>query len=138
MPPLPKADHIALFDGHCNLCNASVDFILRRDRRKRIHFASLQSELGKALLKRSGTSDEGLDTVVYFRNGKVYKRSDASLRIAVDMGGIWSVLGRIGLAIPRPVRNAVYRWIARNRLRWFGHRETCRMPTPEERERLLG
>jgi predicted DCC family thiol-disulfide oxidoreductase YuxK len=142
--PEPTPDRIVLFDGHCNLCNASVDWIIRRDRRRRIHFASLQSELGRRLMADAGmaglseSGDEALDTVLYWREGKAWIRSDASLRVAQDIGGLWGILGRIGLLIPRAMRDRVYRWIARNRIRWFGRRESCRMPTETERGRLLG
>lgn len=125
-----------LFDGVCNLCNGSVQFILRRDPQARLRFASLQSEAGRRLVTEQGLDPEVLNSVILIEDGKVYRESAAALRIARHMDGAWKLL-RVLVLIPRPIRDAVYRLIARNRYRWFGKSETCWLPTPELRARFL-
>lgn len=125
-----------LFDGVCNLCNGSVQFILRRDPQARFRFASLQSEAGRRLVTEQGLDPEVLNSVILIEDGRVYRESTAALRIARHMSGAWKLL-RVLVLIPRPIRDAVYRLIARNRYRWFGKSETCWLPTPELRARFL-
>ncbi|HJX28865.1 MAG TPA: thiol-disulfide oxidoreductase DCC family protein [Thermoanaerobaculia bacterium] len=125
-----------LFDGVCNLCNGSVQFILRRDPEARFRFASLQSEAGQRLVTEQGLNPEVLSSVILIEDGRVYRESTAALRIARHMAGAWKLL-RVFVLIPRPIRDAVYRLIARNRYRWFGKSETCWLPTPELRARFL-
>ncbi len=127
---------IVLFDGVCNLCNSTVQFVLRRDRRQRFLFAPLQSEKGRDLLQRHGLSPDFLDSFVLVEQGRVFTSSSAALRIARGLPGLWPLLYAF-IAVPRFLRDAVYRWIARNRYRWFGRRDSCRIPTPEERSRFL-
>src|SRR4028119_1503639 len=123
-----------LFDGVCNLCNGSVQFILRRDPEARFRFASLQSEAGQRLVTEQGLNPEVLSSVILIEDGRVYRESTAALRIARHMAGAWKLL-RVFVLIPRPIRDAVYRLIARNRYRWFGKSETCWLPPPELRGR---
>lgn len=126
---------ILLFDGVCNVCNASVDLVLRRTRDVRV--GALQSPEGQALLVGAGLDPSRLDSLVFFdSDGQVYQRSDAALALAAHFDGAWPLL-RVLRAVPRPIRDAVYDLIARNRFRWFGQRDTCRLPTPEERGRFL-
>ena len=125
-----------LFDGVCNLCNASVRFIIDRDPRARFHFAALGSEAARSLLAAAGASGPLPDSIALVENGKVYTRSLAALRIARRLRFPWPVLWAL-VAVPRPVRDALYDWIARNRYRWFGRREECLLPTPELRARFL-
>lgn len=131
----PQAPTI-LFDGVCNLCNGSIQFILKRDPRARFRFASLQSESGRRLVTENGLDPDVLSSVILIEDGKVYRESTAALRIARHMSGAWKLL-RVFVLIPRPIRDAVYRMIARNRYRWFGKSETCWLPTPELRARFL-
>lgn len=130
MPP------VVLFDGVCNLCNASVDFIIRRDRKGRLRFAALQSEAAKTFLGNLEIPKSLPDSILFYENEKLYSRSAAVLRIASYLGFPW-VLAKIFIIIPAFVRDAVYDFVARNRFRWFGKKETCRMPTQEERGRFL-
>jgi predicted DCC family thiol-disulfide oxidoreductase YuxK len=130
-----EAHPVVLFDGVCNLCNRSVQTILRHDRQARFRFASLQSPVGERLRDELGI-DRKVDSVLLVEDGRWYKESDAALRIARGLGGAWKLLGIFRL-IPRPLRDAAYRLIARNRYRWFGKRETCWLPTPELRGRFL-
>lgn len=125
-----------LFDGVCNLCNGSVQFILKRDPEARFRFASLQSESGRRLVAENGLDPDVLSSVILIEDGKVYRESAAALRIARHMSGAWKLL-RVLVLIPRPIRDAAYRLIARNRYRWFGKSETCWLPTPELRARFL-
>lgn len=125
-----------LFDGVCNLCNASVQFIVRRDPTGRFRFASLQSEAGRRLLEEHRLPTDELSTVVVVADGRAYTRSDAALRVARGLGGAWPALAALRL-VPRPLRDAVYGLVARNRYRWFGRREACMLPTAEERSRFL-
>lgn len=127
---------VVLFDGVCNLCNGSVQFILERDRRRTFRFASLQSEAGRALMAAHGLDPDALNSVVLIEGGRARQESSAALGIVKHLPGAWKLL-RVLAAIPRPLRDAVYRRIARNRYRWFGKQETCWLPTPELRERFL-
>lgn len=133
---LPNA--IVLFDGVCNFCNNSVQFILKRDKTAYFHFASLQSDIGQQLLREYGlleTADK-IDSVVLIENGKAYTHSTAALRIARKLTWCWKMLYGI-ILVPPFLRNAVYRWIARNRYRWFGKRDACMIPEPQWRSRFL-
>ncbi len=127
---------VILFDGVCNLCNASVDFILRHDPAARFHFAALQSEVGRRILLNAGLPVEGIDALVLWQDGRVYTASDAVLRIACGLRFPWCLLSAL-IVFPRSWRDATYRWVARYRYRWFGRRDTCRLPTPEEQGRFL-
>ena len=127
---------VVLFDGQCNLCNRSVDFIIRRDHTAHYRFAALQSKVAQDLLAARGHSAEGLQTVMLITDDNIYKRSSAALRIARSLSGLWPMFW-VFILLPRPIRDLVYDWIARNRIRWFGARETCRVATPEEAARFL-
>jgi predicted DCC family thiol-disulfide oxidoreductase YuxK len=131
---------VVLFDGVCNLCNGAVRFIAANDPEGRFAFLSLQSPRARALLGPSTGSRPAdpaePDSVVLLRNGVVYERSDAALHIALGLRAPWP-LAFAAILIPRAWRDALYRWIARNRYRWFGRTQTCRIPAPELRERFL-
>ena len=127
---------IILFDGVCNLCNASVQWVIRRDRKGQFRFAALQSETGQALLARFGMNPAAFNTVVLVDGGRLYTRSDAALEVARRMGAPWAWLA-VFRFLPRQWRDAVYDWVARNRYRWFGRRESCLLPRPEWKERFL-
>ena len=136
-PGMAAAPPIVLFDGVCNLCNGSVQFLLKRDPEGRFRFAALQSDAGRSLLAEHGLDPDALSSVVLIEDGKVWKESSAALRIARHLPGAWKLL-RVFAAVPRPLRDAVYRWIARNRYRWFGKTESCWLPTPDLKARFLG
>jgi len=120
----------------CNLCSRSVQFILKRDRRGIFRFASLQSPTGQSFLQRSGLPTDVLNSFVLLDNNKTYTRSSGALRVVKKLGFPWSIL-YIFWIIPRPVRDRIYDWVARNRYRWFGKKETCWLPRPEWKERFL-
>ena len=125
-----------LFDGVCTLCNASIQWVLKHDKKNRFRFAALQSDTGRMLLERVGLSNEKLETVVLVDGDRFFTHSDAVLEIARRLGGIWS-LARVGRIVPRPIRDALYMWIARNRYRWFGKKEQCMLPRPEWKGRFI-
>ena len=127
---------IILFDGVCNLCNTSVQFILKRDRRSRFRFASLQGPAGQALLQRSGLPADHLDSFVLVENNNVYTRSSAALRVISRLGGGYTLF-YVFWIIPRPIRDGIYDWVARHRYRWFGKEDSCWLPRPEWKERFL-
>ncbi len=127
---------ILLFDGVCNLCNGAVQFILKRDREGVFRFASLQSPTGQALLQHAGMPVDRISTLVLVENHKVWVRSDAALRLARHLSGAWPLLYGF-IVIPRPLRDVVYDWVARNRYRWFGKQESCMMPAPEWKGRFV-
>jgi predicted DCC family thiol-disulfide oxidoreductase YuxK len=128
---------IVLFDGVCGLCNWSIDFLLRRDRHAALRFAPLQSAAAQALLLEHDIDPRDLSTAVVIDGSRAFVRSDAALHALQRIGGAWAVLAKVGALIPRAMRDVVYDAIARNRYRWFGQRQTCRVPTPAERERFL-
>jgi predicted DCC family thiol-disulfide oxidoreductase YuxK len=129
-------ERVILFDGECNLCNGFVGFVLPRVPAGNFKFASLQSPFGQELLSGHALPTNTLDSVVLSEEGRVYSRSTAVLRILRRLSGLWPLLYAFFL-VPRPIRDAVYDFIGRNRYRWFGRRESCLMPTPENRKRFL-
>jgi predicted DCC family thiol-disulfide oxidoreductase YuxK len=139
---------VVLFDGTCNLCDGVVHFVIDHERGSSLMFAALQSDAGKALLERAGSPDlarhllagatgEGdPDSIALVEDGRVYTYSAAALRLTRHMRWPWSWLS-VFLVVPPFIRDAVYRWVARHRYRWFGKTESCRVPTPELRARFL-
>ena len=127
---------IVLYDGVCNVCDASVQFILDHDPEEQFRFASLQSDVGQALASSAGIDASDLSTLVLLVDGKGYVRSDAALRIARRLEYPWSAAYALHV-VPRPVRDLAYRIVSMNRIHWFGSRATCRIPTPDIRRRFL-
>jgi predicted DCC family thiol-disulfide oxidoreductase YuxK len=127
---------IIFFDGVCNLCQQSVQFILAHDPKVIFSFASLQGEAAKKILSSRQLDAQQMNSFVLLEKGKVYTRSTAALRVAKQMSGIWPVLC-VFMVVPSFIRDAVYNWIARNRYHWFGKLETCWIPSPEWKERFL-
>lgn len=123
------AHPIILFDGHCNLCNSSVQFVIERDPNKQFRFASLQSEFGKTILANFNLSTRQLNTVILLDSGKIYTRSTAALMVAKKLSGAWSLMYAFSI-IPAFIRDIVYNFIAKNRYNWFGKKEACWVPTP--------
>ncbi len=127
---------IILFDGVCNFCNNSINFIIDHDKSATFQFASLQSEIGIQLLKRHKIDSTNTDSIVLISNNQAYLKSTAALLIAKQLDGIWKLLS-VFLIIPQFIRDNVYELIAKNRYKWFGKLEACRMPTPPMRTRFL-
>jgi predicted DCC family thiol-disulfide oxidoreductase YuxK len=130
-----SAKSLLLFDGVCNVCNASVLFIVDRDPREHFQFASLQSELGARTLREHGLPMD-LDTVVLIEGGKAYVRSSAALRVARRLRWPWPLLYALVL-VPRGLRDVLYNAFASRRYALFGKSDSCRVPTPELRRRML-
>ena len=136
-PNLPKGKHIVLFDGVCNFCNASVRFIIKRDKKDLFRYASLQSELGQSLTLSRGIDTKKVDSIVLIQPGEAYYiKSSAALKIAKNLSGFYPILS-IFIYLPRRLRDFFYDVVARNRYKWFGKKEACPMPTPEEKDKFL-
>jgi predicted DCC family thiol-disulfide oxidoreductase YuxK len=134
---LPKEKKIVLFDGVCNFCNASVRFIIKRDKKDLFRFASLESKLGQKLTSERGINTSDIDSIILIDPGNAYYiKSSAALEISKDLSGLYPALS-VFLFLPESFRNLIYDFIARNRYQWFGKSETCPMPSPEEQSKFL-
>ena len=127
---------ILLFDGHCNLCNAWVQFIVKRNPAKTIRFASLQSKAGRALLDEHKIAQDYLDSLVLIEEERFSVSSSAALR-TLSYLSTWESQLKLLLIVPRPIRDLIYRFVAKYRYKWFGRREQCMIPTAELNERFL-
>lgn len=125
------------FDGVCNLCNASVQFVLKRDRKARFLFAALQSETAARLFADKSYLLQAPASVLLVMDGKLYVESTAALKIARQLGGLWTLLYYVFILVPPFLRDLVYRFIANRRYRWFGRSESCMVPQPAWKERFL-
>ena len=130
-----KTHPVLLFDGVCNLCSAAVQFIIQRDAGS-FRFAAMQSPAGERLLAEHRLTDVSSETMVLIVGRNIYLRSDAALQVARRLDGAWSLLRWFSL-LPHSWREAVYRLLANNRFRWFGRRQSCLLPSAEDRRRFL-
>lgn len=133
---IPGDKAVLIFDGVCNFCNRSINFVMDRDRRGRFLFASSQSEAGSSLLRRFGVDPDSVQSVYLVEGDRIWSKSDAAVQIARRMPFPWS-LGYAGVILPRFLRDWLYDGFARNRYRWFGKAESCRLPTEAERAKFL-
>lgn len=129
-------ERIVLFDGVCNFCNSSVQFVIKRDPKGKFKFAALQSELGQHILSKNEIPSTEYETVILSVDGKLYKKSSAALRIAKELSGLWPLM-YIFMLVPPFIRNAVYSFIAARRYKWFGKKDACMIPSPEIRARFI-
>jgi predicted DCC family thiol-disulfide oxidoreductase YuxK len=129
-------EKIIIFDGVCNFCNSSVNFIMRNDKHNLFRFTANQNEAGKAILAAQGVSITDIETVFLYDDGKLYKKSDAAVMIAKYLRFPWN-MGYLGILLPRFIRDVMYDFVAKNRYKWFGKKESCRVPTPSERAKFL-
>lgn len=127
---------VLLFDGVCNLCNGSIQFVIERDPAAQFRFAPLQSPVAQELLAECGYESDTLDSIVLVENGECYAKSDAVIRTARHLGLPYSLLRPFGV-LPARLRNLFYDFVAERRYRWFGRREQCMMPTPDLERRFL-
>jgi len=127
---------IIFFDGVCNLCNGAVRFIIKRDKNQYFRFASLQSDTAKSVLPKFGINPDSLESIIVYENDVVYRQSNAILRIAKNLSGPWSLL-TLGWLVPKPLRDWIYNFVAKNRYQWFGRKDECMVPTPELSSRFL-
>ena len=134
-----KASHkksVILFDGVCNLCNSSVQFILKNDKKKQFLFASLQSDAAKKLLLQKNHKNNNLNTIILIEGGEVYEKSTAALKITRRLGRIWSFF-YIFIILPKSIRDFIYDFIAKNRYNWFGKKDNCIVPNEENKNRFI-
>ena len=141
MKPADPTGAVIVFDGVCVLCNGWVDFLLKHDRRGRYRFAAMQSDAGRALLAANGLDSDDPASFLLVENDiaaapRISTDTDAIRRVLAGLGGGWQLANMIAL-LPRRPRDAAYRWLARNRYRWFGRHDACRLPAPEHRHRFL-
>jgi predicted DCC family thiol-disulfide oxidoreductase YuxK len=136
MNDVPAGKTLVLFDGDCNVCNASVLFIIDRDPQERFVFAQLASELGKHSLQAHGLLDPALDSIVVIDGPHVHTHSSAVLYVARYLSGFWPLFACLRI-VPKYLRDAVYRGFAKRRIAWFGRRAQCRVPTPALQQRFL-
>ena len=127
---------IILFDGVCNLCNNSVQFIIKRDKKQRFLFSSLQSDAAQDILLQFQLKNSDFDSIIFIENGKVYQKSTAILKISKYLSGIWK-LSYGFIIIPKFIRDTVYTFIAKNRYKWFGKRDVCMIPSKGLKLRFL-
>jgi len=133
-----KDKKVILFDGICNLCNSSIQFVIKRDRKDVFRYAALQSEIGQELIRERNIDTSKVDSIILIDPGVAfYTKSDAALKIGLSFGGIWTLLNVFNL-IPSSLRNIVYDFVAKNRYRWFGRKDACMIPTPELKAKFLG
>lgn len=128
-------ESILFFDGVCGLCSKAVDFVLVRDYQQAIKFAPLQGDTARSLLTPGDV--QNLNTMILWVKGRSYRKSAAAVRVLWRLSLGWKILGTLLWLIPLPLRNLGYTLVARNRYRFFGKKETCRLPTPAERLRFL-
>lgn len=129
-----QIESIVFFDGVCGLCNSTVDFLMNKDTENRLKFAPIQ---GQTAEQRLNPSDRDLNSIVFLQDGRTWKRSSAIVRILKTLPQPWRLLGSCLWLIPKPIRDFSYSLVARWRYRFFGKHESCRMPTDEDRAKLL-
>jgi predicted DCC family thiol-disulfide oxidoreductase YuxK len=127
---------IVVFDAHCLLCSGSVQFLLRRDRARRLRFATIQSDPGRKLLKQAGVDTFDPESFVLIDGERSWTETAAVLRVAHALGWPWR-LAWLAWLIPYPLRDFLYRWVARNRYRWFGRRDVCFVPNADDADRFI-
>ncbi len=127
---------IILFDGVCNLCNSAVNFVIERDKKNLIQFALLQSETAYVLLAKHKMHKQEMKSFIFIEHGKVYTQSTAALKVCRHLSGAWPALYTL-IIIPSFIRDGIYKWIAKNRYKWFGKKDECMIPTPELQVKFL-
>ena len=127
---------LLLFDGVCNLCNATVQFVIEHNSKANIQFAALQSETGQEILKKNDLATADFDTIVLVENDQIYTKSTAALRLSRHFDGFYRFL-YLFIIIPSPLRNVIYSFISKNRYHWLGKEEACWLPTPDLKKRFV-
>ena len=136
VPAFADEHPLIVFDGDCVLCSANARFVLRHDRRRRFRLTTAQSPLGAALYRHFGLRADEEGTILVLQSGRLLTDSDAAIAIPAGLGWPWRMAAAARI-LPRPLRDSLYAWVARNRLRWFGRRETCWVPAPADSDRIL-
>jgi predicted DCC family thiol-disulfide oxidoreductase YuxK len=132
----PDSRPVIVFDGVCVLCNGWVRFLLRHERKKRYRFAAMQTESGRALLAANGLDPDDPASFLLVENGKAWRETDAIMHVIASLGGFWKV-AVVARALPRPLRDWLYRVVARNRYRWFGRHDACLLAPAGHEDRFL-
>ncbi|MEM7084986.1 MAG: thiol-disulfide oxidoreductase DCC family protein [Bacteroidota bacterium] len=127
---------ILLFDGVCNLCNSSVTFVIQRDKKDLFRFAALQDPAGQELIKKYEIDTSKTDSIILVSNDRAYTKSTAALKVARHLGGAYPLLYGF-MIVPNFIRNWVYDYVAKNRYKWYGKKESCMIPTPELKSKFL-
>ena len=134
---LPKDKKIILFDGVCNLCNSSVQYVIKHDKKDVFRFVALQSELGRKIITHIGISEKSIDSIILYEpEVAYYYKSTAALEIAKQLGGVFSY-ATIFKILPLSLRDSIYDYVAKNRYTWYGKQESCMIPTPELKAKFL-
>lgn len=133
---IPNNYELILFDGVCNFCNSSINFIIDHDPEKHFKFAPLQSDIGQGVLRKFNKNTKDFDSVILLKDNKLYQKSEAALEITKHLSGFWKYLSVFGI-LPTFFLDFFYNIVAKNRYRIFGKSDSCRMPTPELKERFL-
>jgi len=137
MENLPENKKIILFDGVCNLCDSSIQFIIRHDKNDIFRFVALQSDLGLEIIKHIGVDVAKTDSIILYEPGNAYYyKAEAALKISKELGGIYSVISWFSI-LPKGLTNSVYDYIAKNRYRWYGKKDACMIPTRELKAKFL-
>lgn len=134
---LPKDKKIILFDGVCNFCESSVQFVIKHDKKDIFRFVPLQSELGYSIIKHIGINTSKVDSIILYEPSiAYYYKAQAAFKISKYLGGMISLLGIFSI-LPNGISNAIYNYVAKNRYKWFGKKESCMVPTPEFQSKFL-
>jgi predicted DCC family thiol-disulfide oxidoreductase YuxK len=137
MQNLPHDKKIILFDGVCNLCDSAVQYIIKHDNKDIFRFVALQSDSGKEICNYIGVDQTKIDSIILYNpNIAYYYKSSAIIEIAKELGGIYSLIS-IFKILPEKIRNYIYYYIAKNRYKWYGKKESCMIPTPELKAKFL-
>ena len=130
------AQPIILFDGICNFCNSTVNFVIKRNKKIIIRFAAMQTGAGQKLLQQYDLPADNIQSFFFIDKGIAYSQSTAALKVCRYMTGLWPLCYSF-IIVPKFIRDGIYNWIAKNRYKWFGVRQECMIPTPEIKERFL-
>jgi predicted DCC family thiol-disulfide oxidoreductase YuxK len=134
---LPKDKKIILFDGICNLCDASVQYVIKHDKKDSFRFVSIQSQLGQEILNYIGVDNKKVDSIVLYEPGiAYYLKAEAAFKIAKELNGIYRYLG-LFTNFPKVITNTIYDYVAKNRYKWYGKKESCLIPTDELKAKFL-
>jgi len=137
MENIPNDKKIILFDGVCNLCDSTVQFLIKRDKKDIFRFVAIQSDLGQEIIQHIGIDTSKTDSIILYIPGEAYYyKAEAALKIGKELGGVYSLLSIFTL-LPKILSNGVYDFIARNRYKWYGKKDACMIPTPSMKAKFL-
>lgn len=137
MENLPKDKKIILFDGVCNLCDSTVQFLIKRDTKDIFRFVAIQSDLGQEIIRHIGIDTSQTDSIILYEPGNAYYyKAEAALKIGKELGGLYSLL-TLFTYLPKGLSNIAYDYVARNRYKWYGKKDACMIPTPQMKAKFL-